>query len=77
MIYYVTEAKQQDKTYYRGQYKTLNNAIRFSKKDLSKMVNACIITGNKNNVEFITMFIYKVENGVKHLVPETYFSYFI
>ena len=63
MIKYINIAEQSGKKLFRGSYKTYENAIRYSKKDLQKMRDAVIITGNKNNVNIITMRTFKDDNG--------------
>lgn len=65
MITYINIAEQGNKKYYRGEYKTYNRAIAYGKKDLEKMRDAVIITGNKNAVKRITMRIYRVDNGIR------------
>jgi hypothetical protein len=65
MITFVNIAEQNGKQYYRGEYKTYNRAISYGTKDLNKMRDAVIITGNKNNVKRITMRIYRVNDGIK------------
>lgn len=65
MITYINIAEQNNKKYYRGEYKTYNRAIAYGKKDLEKMRDAVIITGNKNNIQRITMRIYRNNNGIR------------
>lgn len=69
MIQYINIAEQENKKYYRGTYKTSNRAIAYGKKDLEKMKNAVLITGNKNNVQRITMRIYREEDGKRTKSP--------
>lgn len=59
MITYITIAEQQKKKYYLGVYKSYNRAISYGLKDIEKMKNAVIITGNKNNVDKITIRVYR------------------
>lgn len=65
MITYITMAEQNNKQYYRGEYKTYNRAISYGKKDIEKMKNAVIITGNKNHVEKIILRIFRNVNGIR------------
>lgn len=65
MITYINIAEQKNKKYYRGEYKTYNRAIAYGKKDLEKMRDAVIITGNKNNAKRITMRVYSVKDGIR------------
>jgi hypothetical protein len=60
MNYYITVAEAKNKKYYRGQYKTYNNAINYGLKDLEKMADAVKITGNRNNIKVITLRVYSV-----------------
>lgn len=65
MTTYINIAEQNNKKYFRGEYKSYNRAIAYGKKDLDKMRDAVIITGNKNNVQRITMRIYTVVDGIR------------
>ncbi len=69
MNYYVNIAEQNRKKYFRAEYKTYNNAINYGKKDLEKMRDAVIITGNKNNVKVITLRTYAVIDGKRQKSP--------
>lgn len=63
MITYITIAEQNEKKYYRGEYKTYNRAITYGKKDIEKMKEAIIITGNKNNIDKITLRVYRKDDN--------------
>lgn len=65
MITYINIAEQSGKKYYRGEYSTYNRAIAYGEKDLDKMRDAVIITGNKNNVKKITMRVYRNNDGIR------------
>lgn len=65
MITYINIAEQSNKKYFRGEYKSYNRAIAYGKKDLEKMRDAVIITGNKNKIKRITMRIYRVDDGIR------------
>jgi hypothetical protein len=65
MITYINIAEQSNKKYYRGEYTTYNRAITYGKKDLDKMSDAVLITGNKDNIHRITMRIYAVVDGIR------------
>lgn len=63
MTTYITIAEQDKKKYYRGEYKTYNRAITYGKKDIEKMREAVIITGNKNNINKITLRVYRKDDN--------------
>lgn len=63
MVKYINIAEQKTQKFFRGEYKTYDNAINYGKKDLQKMRDAVVITGNKNNVKRITMRTYKEIDG--------------
>lgn len=63
MTTYITIAEQDNKKYYRGTYTTYNRAISYGKKDIAKMRQAIILTGNKNNIDVITLRIYRQDDN--------------
>jgi hypothetical protein len=63
MTTYINIAEQSNKKYFRGEYKTYNRAIAYGKKDIEKMRQAVILTGNKSNVDIITLRVYQRDDG--------------